>query len=137
MIILKKTWSFCAKAGLSLFILLVMFIGAISLFSISQKGKIYYGNRCISSINKDAIKYLNQNEIISYDYELNCNTLYLDLTLDDSISAENAKALLVRISSYYESINYDTNTQITLKGNNYLIFASLVDKEITMSISNL
>ena len=60
-----------------------------------------------SVINEKALAFLNQEEIISYDYELNCNTLYLDLNLEESVSINNAKALLVRISSYYKSINYN------------------------------
>ena len=137
MYILKSLWKFSYKTGLSLFLITIMFIGAVSLVSLTQKGKVYYGNRCNASINKKALAYLNQDEVISYDYELNCNTLYLDLTLENSITKENAKSLLVRISSYYKSINYNVDTQITLKGNDYMILASLVANEITMSITQL
>ena len=137
MIILKKLWNFSSKVGFSLFIITVMFIGAVSLVSITQRGKVYYGNRCNTQLNQQAISYLNQEEVISYDYELKCNTLYLDLTLEDSITKENAKALLVRISSYYNSINYSTNTQVTLKGYNYMIMACLVENDVTLSISDI
>jgi len=135
--LLKKMWNFSAKAGLCLFLLTVMFVGAVSLVSITQKGKVYYGNRCSSKLNEKALSYLKQEEIISYDYELKCNTLYLDLVLDDFVTKENAKALLVRLSSYYENINYNIDIQITLKNSTYIILASLVNKEVTMSITNL
>ena len=137
MYILKKLWPFSVKIGTSTFLLCIMFIGAISIFSLTQKGKVYYGKRCNSTMNIDSIDYLNQNEVIAYDYELKCNTLYIDLTLIDTITKENAKALLLRISSYYKNINYTTDTQITLKGKDYLIFASFVDSEITMNITPL
>lgn len=137
MYILKTLWNFSCKAGFSLFLMSVMFIGAVSLVSLTQKGKVYYGNRCNAALNEKAINYLNQEEVIAYDYELNCNTLYLDLTLDDNITKEKAKALLVRISSYYKSINYNIDTQITLKGTNYMILATLVNQEITMSTTQL
>lgn len=137
MLVFKNIWNFCYKAGLSLFLIAFMFAGAVSLVSLTQKGKINYGSRCIASLDPRAIEFLNQKEIISYDSELQCNTLYLDLYLDEQTTIENAKALLVRISSYYDSINYNVDTQITLKGSNYLILASLVDKEITISITNI
>ena len=133
---IKNLWNTSAKIGLSLFLLTVMLIGAISLVSFTQKGKTYYGNRCKASLNEKAISYLNQEEVISYDFELNCNTLYLDLVLDDSITQDNAKALLVRISSYYELIKYAVDTQISAKGDTYLILASIVDQSLTMSITN-
>lgn len=133
----KKTWNFFSKMGFSLFLLTIMFFGAVSLVSITQKGKVYYGERCNSTLDKKIISYLNQDEIISYDYELNCNTLYLDLTLESSIKKERAHALLVRISSYYKSIDYNVDTQITLKGNDFLIFATLVDNEITLTSTNI
>lgn len=134
---LATLWKFSYKTGFSLLLLSLMFVSAISLVSLTQKGNIYYGNRCNSVINEKALAFLNQEEIISYDYELNCNTLYLDLNLEESVSINNAKALLVRISSYYKSINYNIDTQVTLKGNNYMILASLVEQEITMSITNI
>ena len=134
--IAKKLWNTFAKLGFALFSLTLMFIGAVSLVSFTQKGTVYYGNRCTSSINEKAISYLNQEEVISYDYELNCNTLYLDLVLDNSINQDKAKALLVRISSYYETIKYNVDTQISLKGSNYLILASIVGKELTLSVTN-
>lgn len=130
---LQKIWFFLSKAGFSLFLLTIMFVGAISLVSITQKGKIYYGNRCLGNINEKALKYLNQDEIISYDYELKCNTLYLDLVLQDDIKEESVKGLLVRISSYFTSINYKIDTHITLKGFDYMILATIVNEEITMS----
>ena len=133
----KYIWNFSVKAGLSLFLFTLMFFGAVSLVSITQKGKIYYGNRCDSSLNENAISYLNQDEVISYDYELNCNTLYLDLVLDESVAKDRAKALLIRISSYYKSINYNVDTQVTLKGNDYLILASIVNNEVSMSVTTL
>lgn len=135
--IAKKIWRFCIKGGLSLFLLCIMFSLSVTLVSIAQKGKTNYGRRCYAIQNNDLINFLNQEEIIAYDYELQCNTLYLDLSLNNDITIENAKALLVRISSYYTTINYNVDTQITLKGNNYLILASLVDKEITMSITHI
>ena len=135
--ILKKLWSFSVKAGLSLFIFTTMFITSVILVSIAQKGEINYGNRCISSFDEQIISYLNQKEIISYDYEFKCNTLYLDLTLDEDITKEGAKVLLISLSSYYDEINYNVDTQITVKGDTYLILATLVNKEITISITTL
>ncbi len=135
--ILKKLWSFSVKSGLSLFIFTIMFITSVILVSITQKGKINYGNRCISSFNEQVLSYLNQEEIISYDYDFKCNTLYLDLTLNEGITKEGAKVLLIRLSSYYDEINYNVDTQITLKGDNYLILATLVNKEITINITTL
>lgn len=135
---LSKAWQTLVKAGLTLFIWTIMFIGAISLFSLTQKGTIYYGNRCTSTLNKKAIDYLNQEEIIAYDYELNCNTLYLDLNVKDNLNKEKIIALLVRISNYYQSINYIVDTQVTIKNNNYLILASLIeDGTVSLSVSEL
>ena len=137
MIIIKKIWKFSVKAGLSLFIISAMFVGAVSLVSLTQKGKVYYGNRCHSISNEKILTFLKQEDIIAYDYELKCNTLYLDLTLQDFMTSENAKALLIRLSDYYDTIEYNVDTQITLKGNDYMILASLVNKEVTMSITTL
>lgn len=134
---IKKVWKFLYKGGLSLFLLVFMFFSSVSLVSLTQKGKAYYGNRCNSLINKKTISFLRQEEIISYDYELNCNTLYLDLNVNNHITIEKAKALIIRISSYYESINYNVDTQIFLKGYNYIILASLVKNEVTFSVSSL
>lgn len=134
---INKTWHFLAKCGLVFFIYFLMFIGSVSLVSLTQKGKVYYGNRCNSVLNSQAIEYLNQDEIIAYDYELNCNTLYLDLNVDDELNESKIKALLVRISSYYKEINYDVDTQITIKNSKYLVLASLVNYEVSLSITNL
>lgn len=133
----KKIWKISVKLGLSLFLFSFMLITSISLVSFTQKGKVNYGSRCHSIINTKTISFLNQEEIISYDYDLKCNTLYLDLTLKDNTRIDTAKALLIRISSYYNSINYTTDTQITLKGNNYIILASLVKSDITINITNI
>lgn len=134
----SKTWNILVKSGLILFIWLVMFIGAISLFSLSQKGKVHYGNRCVSSLNESAIDYLNQEEIIAYDYEFNCNTLYLDLNVLDNLNKEQITALLVKIATYYKDINFNTNTQVTIKNANYLILASIIEGgTVSLSVSQL
>lgn len=125
------------KSGAALIILTIMIVGAISIFSISQKGKIYYGNRCVLSLDNRAIDYLNQNEIIAYDYDFKCNTLYLDLNVEENITKEKSKALLVRISTYYKDINFNSDTQVSLKGSDYLILASLVNGEVSMTTSSL
>ena len=134
---IKKLWKFLYKGGISLSLFILMFFGSVSLVSLTQKGKVYYGNRCNSSLDKKTISFLKQEEIVSYDYELNCNTLYLELNVDDHITIENAKALIIRISTYYKSINFNVATQISLKGKDYIVFASLVENETTMSISTL
>ena len=134
----NKGWKFLYKSGAVLFLLAIMFIGSVSLVSLSQKGKVYYGDRCISSLNQKTIEYLNQEEIIAYDYELKCNTLYLDLSSKDDLTKDEMIAILVRISSYYKSIGYTTDTQVTLKNNNYLILASLIeDGSVSLSVSEL
>lgn len=137
MITLKTIYKTLWKSGAVLIILTIMLLGAISIFSISQKGKIYYGSRCVLSLDNKAIDYLNQDEIIAYDYDFKCNTLYLDLNVDENITKEKSKALLVRISSYYKSINFNSNTQVSLKGNDYLILASLMNGEVSMTTSTL
>ena len=137
MIFLNIICRFFANAGFSLFILMIMFVGAISLVAITQKGKINYGNRCHCTLDDSVISYLNQKEIIAYDYELKCNTLYLDLVLEDNTTKDTAKSLLIRLSSHYKDIGYNVNTQITLKGDNYIILASLVDYEITLSTTDI
>ena len=134
---ISKTWHFLAKCGLIIFIYCLMFIGSVSLVSITQKGVVNYGNRCNSILNNQAIYYLDQTEIIAYDYELNCNTLYLDLSVNDDLSETSIKSLLVRISSYYKEINYSVDTQITIKNSKYLILASLVNYEVSLSITYL
>ena len=120
-----------------MFIYVVMFIGAISLFSITNKGTVYYGDRCNSSLDEKAIDYLNQEEIIAYDYELNCNTLYLDLNVKDELNEGQITALLVRISNYYKTIQYEVDTQISIKNSKYLILASLINYEVSLSITSL
>lgn len=132
-----KTWSFLKNGGLSLFFLTLLFIFSVILVSITQKGTVYYGNRCITTLNDDIISHLKQYDVISYDYELNCNTLFIDLTLEESASKDTAKTLLIRLSSYYIDKNFNIDTHITLKGINYIIFATLIDKEITMNITNI
>ena len=134
---LKKTLNFFKNGGLSLFFFTLLFILSIILVSITQKGSVYYGNRCVTSINEDIISYIKQDEIISYDYELNCNTLFIDLTVKENTTKEMAKTLLVRLSSYCKDTNYNINTHLTVKGLDYIIFATLIDNEITMNITNV
>ncbi len=108
------------------------------MFSLTNRGTVYYGNRCISSIDDKALKYLNQDEIIAYDYELQCNTLYLDLVVDDEITKDESISLLVRIANYYNSIEYNTKAQVTLKNSSYLILASLIgDGTVSLSVSEI
>ena len=134
---LKSIWKFSSKCGLVLFTYTLMFIAAISLFSLVNKGTVYYGNRCNSTINQRAIEYLNQEEIIAYDYELNCNTLYLDLNVNDDLNEKQIKTVIIRISNYYKEINFSVDTQIIIKNSKYLILASLVNHEISLSVSTL
>lgn len=115
-----------------------MFAGAVSIFSLVNRDTIYYGGRCNSSLDEKAINYLNQEEIIAYDYELNCNTLYLDLNVDDSLTKDQIIALLTRISTYYNSINFDADTQVIIKNNNYLILANFInDGSVSLSVSEI
>lgn len=134
---INKTWRILVNCGLVLFIYFIMFIGSVSLVSLTQKGVVYYGSRCSSSLDKKALSYLNQEEIIAYDYEFECNTLYLDLNVIDDLNDNQIKALLVRISTYYKSINFGTDTQITIKNSKYIALASLVNYEVSLSISKL
>lgn len=134
----RKIYRFLVKAGLTTFIWSIMLVGAISIFSLVNKNTVYYGNRCFASTNQKAIDYLNQKEIIAYDYELNCNTLYLDLSVRDDLSKEQIITLLTRISTYYSSINYKINKQVTAKNSDYLILASLInDGSVSLSVSEL
>ena len=135
---LKKIWKLSVKLGLILFVYFIMFAGAVSIFSLVNRNTIYYGNRCNSSISKKAINYLNQVEIIAYDYELNCNTLYLDLNVIDNLTKEQIIALLTRISTYYSSINLNIDTQAIVKNNSYLILASFIqDGSVSLSVSEV
>lgn len=135
---LSKIWKILVKAGLVSFLLTVMFIGAVSLFSLTQKGTVYYGERCNTLLNQKAIDYLNQDEIIAYDYELNCNTLYLDISVKDNLNKNQITSLLVRISTYYASINHSIDTQVTAKNSTYLILASLTnDGSVSLSVSEI
>jgi len=136
--ILSKTWKILVKTGLVFFLWAVMFIGAVSLFSLTQKGTVYYGDRCNSTLNQSAIDYLNQEEIIAYDYEFKCNTLYLDLNVKDDLNKEQIIALLVRISNYYKNINYNVDKQVTIKNTSYLVLASIIeDGSVSLSVSEL
>lgn len=135
--LLSKTWNFFVKAGFVVLLYVIMFVGAISLFSVVNKDTVYYGNRCTSILDEQAIDYLNQEEIIAYDYELNCNTLYLDLNVNESLNDKQITALLVRISNYYKTINFSTDTQISIKNSKYLILASLVNYEVSLSVTKL
>ena len=133
----QKIWNTLVKAGFVMFLLTIMTIGAISLFSLSQKGVIYYGNRCNSTLDQKAIEYLKQDEIIAYDYELNCNTLYLDISVKDNLSKEQITSLLVKISLYYENIGFKIDTQFTIKNRSYLILANLKEGTVSLSVSEL
>ena len=137
MIFIKKTWKILAKAGAVLFVWAILFVGAISVFSLVNRNTIYYGNRCSSSLNMEAIDYLNQEEIIAYDYEMNCNTLYLDLSVKDELSKGQIIALLTRISNYYNLIQFTVNTQATVKNTTYLVLASLTGDGVSLSVSEL
>lgn len=135
---LKKTWNISVKLGLILFVYFVLFAGAVSVFSLVNKDTIYYGDRCTGTINDNAINYLNQAEIIAYDYELNCNTLYLDVNVVDDLTKEQIIALLTRISTYYSSINLNIDTHATIKNSNYLILANFItDGSISLSVSEI
>lgn len=134
---LNKMWSFFKNGGLSLFFLTLLFVLSVVLVSITQKGTVYYGNRCVVNMPEDIISNLKQDEAISYDYEVRCNTLFIDLTLKEEVLKDGAKALLVRISSYYLDNNYNIDTHVTLKGSDYLIFATLINNEITMNITDI
>ena len=119
-------------------ILTLMLVGAISLFSLANKNTIYYGNRCHSTLNENSINYLNSDEIIAYDYELNCNTLYLDLNVKDELTKDQIIAVLINISQYYKTINHNIDTQVTIKNANYLILASIIkDGTVSLSVSEL
>lgn len=134
---INAIWRFLYKCGLVVFIYLIMFIGSISLVSLTQKGVIYYGDRCNSLLDNKAIDYLKQEEIIAYDYVLQCNTLYLDLNVNDELTDKQITALLVRISSYYKEIDFNVDTQITTKNSKYLILASLINHEVSLTVSQL
>lgn len=135
---LSKAWNFSVKAGLVMFIWTVMLVSAIAIFSLTQKGTVYYGNRCNSYIDQKAIDYLNQEEIIAYDYEFNCNTLYLDLNVKDDLNKDQIIAVLVRISNHYNSLEIDFDTQVTIKNASYLILASLInDGSVSLSVSEI
>ena len=123
------------KAGLACFTLLILAISAIAIFSITQKGSVYYGNRCVSAIDEKAINYLRQEEIIAYDYDLKCNTLYLDLSVKDELTPKQIVTLLTRISMYYESINTPFITHATVKNTNCFILANLQNGSVSLSIS--
>ena len=132
---IKYIWDLSVKAGLVCFTLATLVVSAISLFSIAQKGSVYYGNRCIAVIDSKAINYLNQEEIIAYDYDLKCNTLYLDLNIKDELNPSQIIALLTRISVYYESINVSFKTHVTVKNATSLILANLQNGSVSLSIS--
>jgi hypothetical protein len=134
---LKKTYSFCVNLGKSIFILITLFVLSTVLISVKEKGNIYYGNRCSATLDNRAINFLKKENLISYDYELNCNTLFLELITENNCSLENHKALLVRIANYYKEINFDINIQITLKNDNYLVLASIVNYEVMLSTTNI
>ena len=136
--LLSKIWRFSVKCGASLFLLSIMFAAAVSLVSITQKGKVYYGDRCCSILNPKAIDFLNQKEIIAYDYELNCNTLYLDLNVQDELSKDQIVALLIKISNYYKELKISNNTQATIKNSSYLILANLAnDGSLSLSVTQI
>lgn len=133
---MKKTWNILIKSSLSL--LTVFVLGAVSLVLVSllNTETIMYGDRCRATLNETAIDYLQDiKEIDSYDYNLSCNTLYLDMMVSENIDEGEATTILVSVSYFYKSIDYQPNVQVSLKGSNYILLATFT-KEGGVSVTS-
>lgn len=124
--IINKAWTCLYKSGLFLFTWFILFISAVLLVSISQKNTIHYGERCNTSLKEDAINYIIKEDIIAYDYTYHCNTLYLDLSVNDSMTIPQITAMLIRISTHYKNSDILNQTHATVKNSHYLVLASLL-----------
>lgn len=95
----------------------VMVMLLISFFVISIKlVKEDSPNPYCKVSNQDTNLELDYKEIDYYTYEVDCNTLMVEVYLIDSIDKFDAVALLVQIKQQLENSNYSIMTHFTLNG---------------------
>lgn len=115
MIFIKKIFRFLANLGYSLMQLMVMLLISFFVISIKLVREDSPNPYCKVS-NQNTNLELDYKEIDYYTYEVDCNTLMVEVYLIDSIDKFDAVALLVQIKQQLENSNYSIMTHFTLNG---------------------
>ena len=132
---MKKLYYFFVKSGEILFIWSLLLIISITIYSLTIRGKVNYGNRCYANIDDTFIKEYKYEKIELENSNLECNTYYLMYTslLDE---ANNLKFLL-SLSKLLIDNNINLNMHVIIKGDNYQMLSTIVDYKVSYVISQI
>lgn len=132
---MKKIYYFLVKGGEIIFIWSLIFIVSITLQSVVIKGQVNYGDRCYKSFEDDFIKeYKYDGVSLNYGY-LKCNTYYLEYTSDNS-EKQNLN-FLISIAKLLSDNNVDIDVHVIIKNKDSQIMATIVDYQVSYTVSNI
>jgi hypothetical protein len=103
-------------AGIGGVILFYGVIGFISLvLVIYTDNKInMYGNRCVTADAYNFKELFKEDAVTNIDYRLGCNTYYVSVSVNDNVSENQIKALLIKYSLIKENNNIEIPIEVTV-----------------------
>ena len=126
---MKRLYYFFVNAGKVAFLSTLLLVISVSLYSLTIKGKVNYGNRCYVSFDTELIDKYEYNGIRLLSSYLECNTCYLEYSSD--LNEENNLLFLASLSKLFRDNDVDSNFHIIIKTNDYQILSTIVNYNIS------
>lgn len=128
-----RIYKFFIKSGQVAFIWVILFVISISLYSITIKGKVNYGDRCYQSINEDVIKSYQYEGVLLNNGYLACNTYYLEYKSE--LEEKDNVIFLAAVAKLLSDNDITCDMHIIIKCKDYQIIATIVDYNISYTKS--
>ena len=126
---MKKLYYFFVTGGKVLFIWMIMLILSISLYSLSIKGKVDYGNRCKFEMGDEVLAQYSHERIELIASEIKCNTQYLEYR---SLLSEKENSLfLVSLAKLMYDEKITLNVHVIIKCDDYQMISTIVDYNVS------
>ena len=130
---MRKLYYFFVIGGKVLFVWMIMFILSISLYSLSIKGKVNYGNRCRVEMDDEVLARYSHEGIELVTSEIKCNTQYLEYR---SLLSEKENSLfLVSLAKLMYDEKITLNVHVIIKCDGYQMISTIVDYNVSYTKS--
>ena len=112
--------------GIILFYGLLSFISLVLVILVDKNDNLY-GNRCYVKDEYDFKELFKSEEVKEVSYHVGCNTYYVNVYVDENLSKDEIKVLLIKYSLIKQGLNIDTPVEVIVHASEPY-FARLLDE---------
>lgn len=112
--------------GIILFYGVIAFMSLILVVSLDKKEEPF-GNRCVTEDNYNFNELFKSADVKDINYHLGCNTYYVNVYVNEDLSKDDIKVLLIKYSLIKQELGIETPVEVVIHSSKPY-FARLLDE---------